>query len=141
MNVEAIIFPDVGPQTEAMNCGPNEPQLFRFLSDYVVRVKVGGIWRTITAREGFVTDWATVPAFGKVIVDDDDSRILRASVAHDVLYTTAKFDDGALCDRELADEILRYGMLACGSNSIIAWLVYRAVRIFGAKHYSLPLAT
>lgn len=141
-HVQAIIFPAQGPKLEALDCRTG-PQLWRFLEDYVTRVKIDDVWSTVTNREGAVTDLASVPPITKNIIDDDDPRILFPSCPHDALYENGgKLDDGTRVDRETVDEILRVGMVVRGASWWIARTVFVAVRVGGGKHWppNLPLA-
>lgn len=126
-----------------MDCLPGTPQLWRFLEDYVTRVRIDDTWYTITNRGGAVTDLASVPAITKNIIDDDDPRALFPACPHDALYENGgRLDDGTVVDRATVDEILRVGMLVRGASGWIARAVFLAVRAGGGKHWPklLPLA-
>ena len=103
-------------------------QLWRLTADFTVLTPSHG---EITVPAGFVSDFASVPAaVPRWIIDDDSPTILYGCVVHDYLYTCQTLP------RQVADEILRECMLACGANSLLAALVYRAVRLGGAGHWA-----
>jgi hypothetical protein len=94
---------------------------FAFISETIGRIEVG---------IGFLTDFGSVPTFGKSIIDDDSPDLLFASICHDDLYhRRGLLDDGRQITRAQADEMLREAMLASGAPEHVAWLVYNAVRV------------
>jgi hypothetical protein len=92
---------------------------FRFFSSYGNGV----------IHAGFETDFGSIPAFLRGIVDDDDPKALCPFLRHDVRYAEG------LGDRKDWDDELRDGMIACGSSRLKAALVHRAVRLFGGSHF------
>jgi hypothetical protein len=84
----------------------------------------------IVVPAGFWTDFGSVPALTKNVVDDDDPDLLFGSLPHDDLYNRkGQLPDGRKITRLQADRMLREAMLACGSPSLKANIVYNAVRI------------
>jgi len=78
---------------------------------------------------GTETDFGSIPQWFHGVIDDDDPKALCPYLRHDARYTAQDID------RADADTELREGMLACGAGPIKAWLVYRAVRLFGGSHW------
>lgn len=78
---------------------------------------------------GFETDFGSIPAFLRGLVDDDDPKALCPFLRHDHRYSTRAIP------RDQADAELRDGMISCGSSWFKAQLVYRAVRAFGGSHW------
>lgn len=78
---------------------------------------------------GFETDFGSIPTFLRGIVDDDDPKALCPFVRHDKRYK-----DG-IPSRAEADQELYDGCIACGMPRVKAWLIFRAVRIFGASRW------
>ncbi len=75
------------------------------------------------AEKGFVSDFASIPALGKLLTSNDDFRIVRPSILHDKLYSEGIYS------RIYIDK-LYYDMLKCEGVSVPkAWLMYKAVRI------------
>jgi len=79
--------------------------------------------------DGFETDFGSIPSWLRSFVDDDDPRALCPFMRHDHRYAT-----GALLQTD-ADQELYDGCIACGMSRVKAWLIYRAVRMFGGSHY------
>lgn len=115
------------PQFEAIH--PDDvgsTQLYVFLSDWEYHSPKFG---SGVVPAGFVTDFASIPAFFRRYMDDDDPGILYPSLRHDHRYTTKTIP------REHADEEMAEGMKACGArwDQIIA--AHRAVRMFGGSRW------
>lgn len=130
----------------------------RFLSDLVIRalapseLKARGLSKQnyslvadlayesdafgpIVIPAGTVTDFASVPRIAYTYISPESPAILYASVVHDYLYGV----HGKLPLRRLTraecDWVLREAMLICGARPTQAWLVYKAVRLFGGSHW------
>ncbi len=89
-------------------------------------------WGVITAPEGMVTDFASVPTFAKRIIDGDSPMILFPSIIHDAIYHFAgRMPDGRIFTRVEADQILRDAMIDIGAPRHLAALVFSAVRVGG----------
>ena len=87
-------------------------------------------WYGIVAPKGFVTDFASIPGFLRVIVNPV-GKIKPAAIIHDFIYSKlGVLDDRTLsrkeCDMEFLDIMKVVGM---------SWFkrtgVYNAVRMFG----------
>lgn len=76
---------------------------------------------------GFKTNFGSIPALLKGIIDDDDPRFLEDFVLHDFNYTEAKLTR-VQCDEMLRDAIAK-------KDKVLALLVFEAVRIGGGSHY------
>ena len=91
-------------------------------------------WRTDDGREysvpaGFVTNFASIPrVFWSVLPPWD--RHMKAAVFHDYLYNTKRVS------REHADNIFYKQMKALGVSWWRRNVIYRAVRLFGARAYN-----
>jgi hypothetical protein len=106
-------------------------QLWICLSPFTYVSKKHG---TITMEQGFVSDLASIPWFGRSFIDDDDPNVLRPSMPHDVLYQYAgKLPDGRIFTRRQADDILLEGMEVVGAPERIKRTVITAVRLFGGR--------
>lgn len=79
---------------------------------------------------GFETDFGSIPAFLRGVVDDDDPRALCPFIRHDKRY------NDCTGTRLAADDELYDGLIACGMGRIKAWLIYRAVRLGGGSHWN-----
>lgn len=89
-----------------------------------------GQLRQLDIPAGFVTDFASVPRL-PVTYFLAGNTAHKPAVLHDYLYSLGG-DDAA---REYADNVLRAGMEANGDPWWRRWMVYRAVRLFGASHW------
>lgn len=90
--------------------------------------------RNIEVPEGFITDFASIPSFlrDKVAVNDDHRL---AAIAHDYLYSNlghlVQYNRDLFYTRKEADEIFYQLMISEGVGRFKAWVMYRAVRVFG----------
>jgi Protein of unknown function (DUF1353) len=82
----------------------------------------------IVVPNGFVTDFASVPRLPLVFLATADLAE-RSAVLHDYLYRSG------VVSRARADAIFRAGMLAEDVAGWRRWLMWAAVRGFGARHY------
>lgn len=89
---------------------------FSFYSD------VAGM--TITAPEGFQTDFASVPRLPIVFLMAGDTST-EASVIHDWLYTCK------ILPRRMADAVLREASRVSGVPAWRRWMIWAGVRVFG----------
>ena len=101
-------------------------------ADYSVSFDVPGAMkggqRIITVPKGLLTDLASVPRVARSFAGRV-GRHLEASIVHDWLY-------GAhVGSREFADQVFLAGMKAAKVPRLQRWLIYRAVRTFGARSY------
>lgn len=95
-----------------------------------------GVYSEVLRRElwtpaGFVTDLASIPRLPLVFLRYGD-RAHRAVVPHDQLYTTHEVD------RLTADNVFLELMLATNVPPDIAHEMFRAVRMFGGRHWDEP---
>jgi len=88
----------------------------------------------ITAKKGFITDFASVPRLPLVFLLVGDTGD-RAAVIHDYLYSTA------LLPRSLCDAVFREAAIATGVPMWRATMLYAGVRVFGGKHYGPSYTT
>lgn len=88
--------------------------------------------RLIVVPVGYRTDLASVPRLAWRIVPRDHVHARRAAVVHDYIYTdlTHRFT------KLEADQIFREALLEEGMGGVLAWLMYRAVRIGGRGNWS-----
>ena len=117
-----------------------------------------GLYRTLTYRpgdmvhsievpKGFVTDLASIPRWGWIILPPDGPWV-KAAIIHDYLYATGgtgvwkghdrSIDRPADYSRKEADEILREAMENRGVGPIRRTIIYLAVRIGGSRGWSRP---
>lgn len=86
----------------------------------------------ITAPEGMLTDFASVPTALEWVVSGEDSHIVLPAVIHDWLYQCrGAVGDGVVRTRKQADVLLREGMRLRGASWWKRNAVYLAVRIGG----------
>ena len=95
--------------------------------------------RTVTPRDGFKFDFASIPRIAWRIVGPPTGHGKKANygpaaLIHDVLYVTKEMD-GKPCTRKEADQT----MLAAMKELKVSWwrrrLMYRVLRLFGRKHF------
>ncbi|MCH9816714.1 MAG: DUF1353 domain-containing protein [Actinomycetia bacterium] len=94
----------------------------KLLRELIVRVGAD----TIVVPEGFVTDYSSIPWFGRSLVRW--SRVDIAGVVHDFLYQSGQVS------RERADEIWRITAMSGehSANAVQAWLAWAALRVGGS---------
>lgn len=93
----------------------------------------------IIAPAGMSTDFASIPRIAYSYISPESPQILWPAIIHDALYATSGVTESRTFTREEADAVLREAMLACGARKTQAWLVHKAVRMFGGGHWkSLP---
>ena len=119
----------------------------RYLTDLDVRLLSdsdgGGKWMLVSpllyesgvanaiikVPTAFETDFASVPRV-PIVFDLMGDLAHAAAVLHDYLYTTGEVS------RATADAVLKEAAIVSGVPSWKAWLMFIAVRTFGASHYS-----
>lgn len=85
---------------------------------------------------GFVTNYASVPAALHSLVDPQGKQA-RPAIAHDYLYG-ARTTCGPRCySRRWCDAVLRAALKADGCPPWRRWMVWAAVRLFGASYWRL----
>ena len=87
----------------------------------------------IVVPKHFKTNFASVPRFAKVYIDDDDWQIRAPSVVHDYLYSAESAKLGF--NRQQADGILFEAMVGLGMRKTKALLIYYTLRLFGGANY------
>lgn len=90
---------------------------------------------TITVPAGFESDGATVPRLAWVFYPPSGALLLPALV-HDLLYTllAAGTPHPLAPTRAAADAILRQAAIDVAIPPADAWVIWAAVRAFGAGH-------
>ena len=113
-----------------------------FLTPLKVQVMEGGktfkltypftyVWKSLGGKVkiqvpiGFVTDFASIPRFARIIIPKL-GRFTKSSVVHDYLY-----QHGSLT-RKQADLCFRDGMKELGVSKFRYTAMYIAVRVFGS---------
>ncbi|KKM07440.1 hypothetical protein LCGC14_1733860 [marine sediment metagenome] len=92
----------------------------------------------IRVPKGFITDFASVPkAFWSII--PPYGKYTKAAVLHDYLYKYHGFVSGNQTisyTRKEADQLFLKAMEVLGVGRIKRWIMYQAVRRFGAKAWN-----
>ena len=102
---------------------------FELVDDYVYQIEE----YSIRVPKGFVTDYASIPRIFRPIVLPYGKHS-GASVVHDYLYSKGC---NLNIERKKADKIFLEILKEEGVNSILARLMYIAVRIFGKIRYKI----
>lgn len=99
----------------------------RLLHDVVGIFDFGvSLTRYVTVKEGFITDWASVPRlFWRII--PARGKYNKAAILHDWLYVTQP----SWCSRKEADQIFRAAMKHLGVETWKRNAMYMAVRVGG----------
>lgn len=84
--------------------------------------------KLITVPDGFVTDFASIPAPGRILISGH-GQDRWAAVVHDYLYSIKH-------DRKQADAVFLEALELMGVNLIKRRLMYRAVRTGGWFFYA-----
>ena len=125
-----VSFPtplEVSLTTDAAQ-SPSGRALWRL--DAPMSAQVDGLLYTVP--DGFETDFCSVPKVPFVYLLAGGIGA-KAGVLHD--WTYSREYDGPAIERARADDVLYAGLLACGVSTWRAWLMFRAVRMFGAEHW------
>jgi hypothetical protein len=96
------------------------------LNDLVYLPKNG---RPITARRGFVTDLASIPAPLRGILNVN-GRSRMPAVLHDYLYVTQPVS------RERADSLFYEALVSVGVHPATAWVYWAGVRLGGWLYFN-----
>lgn len=85
---------------------------------------------------GFVTDFASVPRIFQSLIPAH-GLAMPASILHDFMYSSNHFKDllGDSAARYYADDLFRRNLLDMGIKKWQVFLMFTAVRIFGAKRW------
>jgi hypothetical protein len=86
----------------------------------------------IAVPAGFLTDLASVPAYLRSIVDNDDPGVLLPAIVHDYVCRCEGRVAGGPFSRREADDMMLEGMEVCGLPTTKRRLVYFAIR-FGSR--------
>lgn len=102
-------------------------QPFRYVSDR---------FGLVTVPAGMITDFASIPAAVRNIIDDDSPLILFASAPHDWLFG-AKGQRAGMPPMSFHDcnLLLVEAMYYCGAPEAIRGIVFEAVQIGGRAHW------
>lgn len=114
-------------------------RLFELIGDFVV-VLDGSI---LTIPRGFQTDFATIPPELEPIIDNDDPRILKPAILHDLLCDKHGdiFDDHrVIYDSTTSAAILRDAMIPCGASLPLRELIFISVALRG-PHWKISPST
>ena len=103
------------------------PQGYRLLAPLTYYSAV--LDKLITVPTGFVTDFASVPAPGRILISGH-GHDRWAAVVHDYLYSEKKFT------RKQADEVFLEALELSGVNLVKRRIMYRAVRTGGWFFYA-----
>lgn len=101
------------------------PQGYRLLAPLTYYSAV--LDHLITVPDGFVTDFASIPAPGRILISGH-GHDRWAAVVHDYLYSIRH-------DRKQADDVFLEALELMGVNLIKRRLMYRAVRTGGWFFY------
>ncbi|MEI6165912.1 MAG: DUF1353 domain-containing protein [bacterium] len=117
--------PDVPPANLPLwNSGINE---WTLTNNCKTSVTVSGVTYTVTIKEGFKTDGASIPEVlaAPLGLTRDSPAIIRGALIHDAIYASE------LLDRQTADSILYAACLNDGMAPEKALAVWKAVREWG----------
>ena len=101
----------------------------------------GGLYRLIDdfyfneykVPAGFITDGASIPKpFWSIVGSPFTGKYVGVAILHDYLYSKECVYDISF---EEANEIFYSGMLKLGVNRFKAYLMYKAVCVFGKKRF------
>lgn len=108
---------------------PGDKRLFKLLAPF--GFSVDGIAAAIPL--GFVTDLASIPDAAGFFMTNNDPRILRPALVHDLFYQYAGRPPEVAFSltRAQADAMLRDGMAFCGAGWFARWTVWFHVRLYG----------
>jgi len=82
----------------------------------------------ITVPRNFETNFASVPRILWSIFPPYDPKYGKSACLHDYMYSKQMFGSQKVCD-----SIFLHSMRILGANSLKAWLMYKAVDLFGKK--------
>lgn len=96
-------------------------------------------WRTgdvIRIPRGFVTDFASIPSFGRILIDRFGGSLEPATI-HDWLYSVGAgtTPEERQIRRAEADAIFLDALADNGVGLGTRWIMYQAVRLFGSGPY------
>lgn len=85
---------------------------------------------TVSVPKGYITDFASIPSLFKVIVNNDDWRVVRPAISHDYMYETHQVVGGFI-SRKQADDLFYEMLRVEGMGWFKAKLMWAGVRIGG----------
>lgn len=103
-------------------------QNWYLVRDYSWDVMTGS---TITVPEGFVTDYASIPAAAQLIIPKN-GPYSRAAIIHDYLY----WRGDEVCTKTQADKIMYLGMWEQGADKDDRDTIYAQLQNFGAPAWN-----
>lgn len=115
----------------------SKPKAAKYDSAYALRQSYVLQYRNYILHipQFFECDGASIPAFVWPLIGTPfEPKFMSAAFAHDWLYYTHNIANDEI-SREFADRLLYEEMLRSGVHSVKAWLIYKAVRIFGASYW------
>lgn len=115
------------PEITKLKTTPIDDKYWEVQEDFIYETSIG----ILRVEAGFKTDYASVPRIFRNIINSYGKHG-KAAVIHDWLYANG-YKIGV--SREQADKIFLEIMEECEVNIIRRKLMFRLVRIFGAKHY------
>jgi len=84
-----------------------------------------------TVPSGFITDGASIPkAFWSLVGSPFTGKYVKVAILHDYLYSGAEN-----VSFEEANRIFYNGLREAGVNRLKAFLMYKAVCMFGKSHF------
>ena len=112
------------PPIPLWHSGINE---WTLTNDYQTSETVSGVTYTVTIKEGFKTDGASIPGTlaWPLGLNRDSPSIIRGAVIHDALYASE------LVERQVADSILYAACLQDGTDPDKARAIWQAVHEWG----------
>ncbi len=109
-------------------------QLFTLEQDFIFNSELFG---PIQVPLGFTSDFGSVPAVTKALIDDDDPDLLYASIVHDWLYNRRGYiNDRVPLTRSECDGVLGEAMRASGAPGWKVAIVVGAVRFGGWRAWN-----
>lgn len=112
-------------------------RLWRLVGPLRYEADAEGTGRWIEVPAGFETDGATLPAALRLVLAVWGTYG-RAACIHDLGYRliASGTPHPHMPTRAAADREFYTAMLACGTSSILAWLMWASVRVFGWAYLS-----
>jgi len=102
----------------------------RFATTKAYRYRVGATRHEIVVPEGFVTDYASIPAGPFRALFERQGRYSRAALVHDYLYWSQS------CSRAQADNLFMIAMTELGVRERERGPIYQAVRLGGESAWN-----
>jgi hypothetical protein len=108
---------------------------WRLIQPIIYEAGAKGSGRVITVPAGMETDGASIPALLRIFMAVWGSYG-RAAALHDYGYRCLRLGDPhpEMPTRRICDQEFHTAMLACGTSPALAWLMWAAVRLGGARY-------